>query len=47
VALPLDVECVVGCKVNNMKMCQKPSLTDLFMQQQALSAFVWLFDKSL
>jgi hypothetical protein len=47
VALPLGVECVVGCKVNNMKMCQKPSLTDLFMQQQALSAFVWLFDKSL
>jgi hypothetical protein len=42
----LDVEFVVGYKENGMKMCERLYLVDLFMEHQALAAFVWLSDKS-
>jgi hypothetical protein len=46
VVLALDVELVVGYKKNNMKMCEILPSVDLFMQQQALTTFVWLSKRS-
>jgi hypothetical protein len=47
VALAPNAICVVECMVNNMMMCERPSVELSAQQHQTLFAFGWLFDRSL